>query len=34
VPIDRVYVLEAGKVVREWWHEIAKQIQDTWFTSL
>lgn len=34
IPIDRVYVLENGKVVKEWWEQIAKQIQDTWFTSL
>lgn len=34
VPIDRVYVLENGKLIKEWLQNIAETIKNEWFASL
>ncbi len=34
VPIDRVYVLEGGRLVKEWLQDIAETIKNQWFASL
>ncbi len=34
IPVDIVYVLENGKLVKEWLEDIAHKVRDQWFTSL
>lgn len=34
IPIDRVYVLDGGKIIKEWTQTIASTIKNKWFTSL
>lgn len=32
IPVDIVYVLEKGKLIKEWQQEIAEKIRDNWFS--
>lgn len=34
IPIDIVYVLENGKLIKQWLQDIAEKVRDNWFTSL
>jgi Fe-S cluster assembly ATP-binding protein len=34
IPIDVVYVLENGKLIKEWLQDIAEKVRDNWFNSL
>lgn len=34
LPVDEVLVLEGGKLVAQWWSEIAQQVREWWFNAL
>jgi Fe-S cluster assembly ATP-binding protein len=34
LPIDIVYVLESGKLIKEWLQDIAEKVRDKWFSWL
>lgn len=34
LPVDEVVVLESGKIVAQWWSEIAQKVREWWFSTI